>query len=638
MRLADEYVSRYFQRSPEAATRRGLPADNGGVVDNSLAAVADWRLREDGWLRELRQVDTTALAGGPAWAIYGILRELLEDSVATRVCRNELWSLNTNIAGWQSQYTSLLALQPVGTDLLRAQAIARVRALPRFLRTEQTNLREGIRRGYVAPRTTVEAIVRQLDGLLATPADSSPFASPAARDSSPAFRAAYLRAVAEELLPAITTYRRFLVSDYLPHARAAIGVSANPDGMACYEASVRRFSTLTIGPGEVYRAGEQQLARSEEEMRVLGERTLGTGDVPALLRRLREDTAWTFRTRREILDRSNEAVARAKAAAPRWFGRVPTADVVIREYPEFRQRAGAVPSYSPASEDGSRPGIFSITTWQPERISRASLENAAFHEAIPGHHLQNAIAQERREAHPDHPVLQLLWLQRRLGVVRGAAGRRDGSLLGGRGPDGHARGRKLARGATGRRRRHPHQGLDPAAGGGFPHRTQRSLAVGRRGGGGSLHLVAGAGYGVHAGEPHDPRHSPRRRGTPGAEVRYPGVPRRGARRWNHHAADAAGADGAVGGGAPWSAGPDVDDSYSPPVLALREADSPSDAPQNPRSSRVSVPRRHKYSLRFGCQLPTHAHHAVSHCMPSRLKCESHHPHPRGARQPVGGAG
>jgi uncharacterized protein (DUF885 family) len=119
-----------------------------------------------------------------------------------------------------------------------------------------------------------------------------------------------------------------------------------------------------------------------------------------LLRRLREDTAWTFRTRREILDRSNEAIARAKVAAPRWFGRVPTADVVIREYPEFRQRAGAVPSYSPASEDGSRPGIFSITTWQPERISRASLENAAFHEAIPGHHLQNAIAQERREAHP----------------------------------------------------------------------------------------------------------------------------------------------------------------------------------------------------------------------------------------------
>jgi uncharacterized protein (DUF885 family) len=228
--------------------------------------------------------------------------------------------------------------------------------------------------------------VRQLDGLLATSADSSPFASPAARDSSPAFRQAYLRAVAEELLPAIGAYRRFLVADYLPNARASIGVSANPDGMACYEASVRRFSTLSITAGEVFRAGEQQLARAEEEMRRFGEHAFGAGDVPVLLRRLREDTAWTFRTRREILDRSNEAIARAKAAAPRWFGRVPTADVVIREYPEFRQRAGAVPSYSPASEDGSRPGIFSITTWQPERISRASLENA--------------IAQERREAHP----------------------------------------------------------------------------------------------------------------------------------------------------------------------------------------------------------------------------------------------
>ncbi len=399
-RLADEYVAGYFRRSPEAATRRGLPSDHGRVIDNSLPAVAEWRLREDGWLRELKRVDSTTLVGTPAWVTYGILREMLEDSVATRVCRSELWNLNTNLAGWQSYYTSLAPLQPVGTDSLRAAAIARIRALPRFLRTEQANLREGIRQGYVAPRPTVEAIVRQVDGILALPADSSPFVSPALRDSTPGFRTAYLQAVAGDLLPAIAEYRRFLAADYLPHARVPIGVSANPNGAACYQAALRRFSTLSITPGEVFRAGEQHLALVEAEMQTLGRRSFGTGDVALLLRRLRDDSAWTFRTRREVVDRSNEAIARAKAAMPRWFGRVPRADVVIVEYPEFRQRAGAVPSYTSPSEDGRRPGIFSITTWQPERISRAGLEVVAFHEAIPGHHLQSAIAQERPDAHP----------------------------------------------------------------------------------------------------------------------------------------------------------------------------------------------------------------------------------------------
>src|SRR5215211_2887714 len=111
--------------------------------------------------------------------------------------------------------------------------------------------------------------------------------------------------------------------------RGPSGLSANPNGIACYQASVRRFSTLSITPGEVFRAGERHLALVEAEMRALGRRAFGSEDLPALLRRLREDTAWTFRTRREILDVSNRAIARAKAAMPRWLGRLPVADVVI---------------------------------------------------------------------------------------------------------------------------------------------------------------------------------------------------------------------------------------------------------------------------------------------------------------------
>jgi uncharacterized protein (DUF885 family) len=131
----------------------------------------------------------------------------------------------------------------------------------------------------------------------------------------------------------------------------------------------------------------------------LGHRAFGTGDVPAVLDRLKREPALTFRTRQEIIDSSAAAVARAEAAAPRWFGLLPKAKVVIEPYPEFRQRTGAVPSYNQAAEDGSRPGIFWINTWAPEKQSRAKLESTAFHEAVPGHHFQITIAQERGASH-----------------------------------------------------------------------------------------------------------------------------------------------------------------------------------------------------------------------------------------------
>jgi uncharacterized protein (DUF885 family) len=399
-RLADEYVAGVFERVPEQVTRRGLPGDHGRVFDNSLAALDRWRRREDAWLRALQAVDSTRLVGRPEWVTYGVLRELLESSVAVRVCRFELWNISTSVPGWQSNYTSLAGLQPVGTDSLRRQAVARIRALPRFLRTEQANLEAGLRLGYVAPKAVAQGVLRQLDGILASPPDSSPFASPAQRDSTSAFRRSYLQALADDLYPAIRAYRDFLDRSYLPHAREAIGVSANPNGRMCYQATVRQYTTLRITPEEVALAGEAELARVETEMRALASTRFGTSDLPALLRRLRQDTAFTFRSRGEIVVRSNQAIARAKAAMAGWFGRLPQADVTIVEYPEYRQREGAVASYVAPSEDGRRPGIFYITTWQPDSVSRATVEDVAFHEAIPGHHLQIAIAQERRDARP----------------------------------------------------------------------------------------------------------------------------------------------------------------------------------------------------------------------------------------------
>src|SRR4029077_3220652 len=118
-----------------------------------------------------------------------------------------------------------------------------------------------------------------------------------------------------------------------------------------------------------------------------------------LLQELRTDPKYKFKNREEKIAYSQAALARAKAAIPQVFGLLPKADVVIQPYPKFREKTEPN-EYNPGAEDGSRPAGFLISAYQAEKQSRVEDESTAFHETIPGHHLQGAIALERKEIHP----------------------------------------------------------------------------------------------------------------------------------------------------------------------------------------------------------------------------------------------
>ena len=398
--LTGSYLAAYFERHPDEASLDGVAAvRHDRLPDNSLPALTRWHRREDAWLGALQAIDPAALVGRPEWIAYGIMREALAGSVTTRVCRSELWNVSHVNGGWMPMITSLGAVQPVGTDTARAQTLARWRALPGYLAIEAANQREGVRRGFTAPRGNVRVVLEQLDTLLAAPLERSPLFAPARRDSTPAFRAALADILTSEIAPAMRRYRAFLATEYLPRARAAIGVSANPQGDACYRASIRATTGLTLSPDSIHRLGIAQVAALEGAMRAIARRSFGTTDVAALLDRLRREPAYTFRSRDEMLAVARDAVQRAKAAMAARFGRLPRADVVVEPYPTFRERE-SVGEWNPPAEDGSRPGIYFLSTADPEHKARADLEALTFHETIPGHHLQGAIALERGDAIP----------------------------------------------------------------------------------------------------------------------------------------------------------------------------------------------------------------------------------------------
>ena len=148
--IATAYMHASMEYQPESA-----PSDTGWmaplasrITDNTPAALLKWHNYQDSILKVLAQADTAALVGHPEWITYGILRGTLESDIGTRICRQELWGVNSYVNGWQNGYSDVFAQQRIGNTARRAAALARARALPRYIDSEIANLREGVRRGY----------------------------------------------------------------------------------------------------------------------------------------------------------------------------------------------------------------------------------------------------------------------------------------------------------------------------------------------------------------------------------------------------------------------------------------------------------------------------------------------------------
>jgi uncharacterized protein (DUF885 family) len=396
--IAQHYVDGYYHQFPGEAYEIGYPdTPMGRYGDRSVAALGAWQAQEDGWLDTLRSLDASTLAGTSAAIPYAFSLDRLEASVGRRVCQMDLWNVSPTWTGWQSMLGSTMAVQPVATAAERADALARSRDMVRFLDTEVANLRAGMGQGYTAPQSNVDAVTRQVDALLAAAPEDSPFYSPATRTDDEDFQQALKLLLVDEIRPAMVRYRDFLANEY--QARTAVGVSANPGGADCYQASVRFHTSLAIDAQEIHDTGLREMERIQAAMLEIAQRSFGTSDVKSLLQRLRTDPQYTFGSEEEVLAYARASVERAKAAVGDWFGVVPDAEMIVKPFPAYQQASGGG-FYSSGSLDGSRPGTYELGTYRPETISKAGMEATAFHEGYPGHHLQMSVAIFGGGVHP----------------------------------------------------------------------------------------------------------------------------------------------------------------------------------------------------------------------------------------------
>ncbi|MCZ6598716.1 MAG: DUF885 domain-containing protein [Planctomycetota bacterium] len=213
------------------------------------------------------------------------------------------------------------------------------------------------------------------------------------------FLYAVLKTVEDDVYPAVAAYRNVLMENILPRARSnnRPGLLHVRGGEQAYRTMIRHHTTLPpeeCDPQAIHELGLSEVARIRAEMSELGQRVFGTGDVAEIQRLLREDPAMHFASRDEVQAKAVESLHRAQGVMSRFFGILPQARCEVVAVPAHAERDSTIAWYEPPAADGSRPGTYYINTSLPETRPRYEAEVLAYHEAIPGHHLQIAIAQE----------------------------------------------------------------------------------------------------------------------------------------------------------------------------------------------------------------------------------------------------
>jgi len=316
--------------------------------------------------------------------------------------RIDEWSLNP-IDGPQSWLIDLVDYQPITTPEDGRKLVARWRAVGSHIDQVIEGLRRGIARGQVACVVPVERVIDEVRGLVAAPALDWRMAAPAGgahEDWPPAelegFRVRLVAAVEDVVIPAFARYLEVLETEIVPAARPSDrpGLVHVPGGEDAYRALTRTHTTLDLEPVAVHELGLAEIERIDREFEDLGARVLGVHGLEATLAALRADPALRFRTADEIFATARDTLARAQAAAPAWFGRLPNAPCEVFQIPRETEQHQTLAYYAWPALDGSRPGRFYVNLHAPETRPRYEAEALAFHEAVPGHHLQIAIGQE----------------------------------------------------------------------------------------------------------------------------------------------------------------------------------------------------------------------------------------------------
>ncbi|HEY8170542.1 MAG TPA: DUF885 domain-containing protein [Candidatus Limnocylindria bacterium] len=387
-RLAFDYWEAWLGVHPTFATAIGERRFNDRMPDTSPAAREAWRALLDGFEARLHQIDD-----GDDRVTRAALAEALGTDRAFLDADLEGFNVDA-MDGPQTALLDIPSFQPSETDEDLSALLARWSAMPAFLDQAGADLLRGQAEGRVGVASICAKVAEQLDDLLGRPDGDWPLAE--AAHEHPEIRDELLGIIGGHIRPAFERYRAVVADEITPHARPddRPGLVHVPGGLGTYRRLMRAHTSVDASPEELHQTGLDEIARIDAEFVELGGRLLGTTGLAPTLDALRSDPVLHFTTRAEIVAVAEASLARANAAIGDWFGRLPKAPCAVVVMPQHEEKHSTIAYYREPAADGSRPGQHFINTYAPETRPRYEAEMLAFHESVPGHHLQLAIMQE----------------------------------------------------------------------------------------------------------------------------------------------------------------------------------------------------------------------------------------------------
>jgi uncharacterized protein (DUF885 family) len=398
--LYDEYWEEFLALNPVMATFTGDGRYNAALPDMGAASyrevVHEFRTR---WLEKAESISAEGLDG----------QDLLNYQIFVRNARTALaaeefpgWMMPINQMGgihtFAVQLGSGSGAQPFLTVGDYEDWLARAGRLPVLFNTSIENMRKGVTADIVQARPLMEKVLPQLDALITENPEKSPFWGPIARlpeEFSPADKerltAAYRALISDELMPAYQALRDFVADEYLPATRESVGFDKLPGGDAWYAFAVRESTTTDLSPEQIHQIGLREVARIQQEIHAVMKEVGFDGSMQAFFEFVKTDPQFIFESEEALLEFYRAIDARVNARIHEKYSLIPKAPYEIRPVEAFRARSMAGGQYFPPSEDGSRPGIFYVNTYDLPTRKIWDAESLFLHEAVPGHHFQIAL-------------------------------------------------------------------------------------------------------------------------------------------------------------------------------------------------------------------------------------------------------
>jgi uncharacterized protein (DUF885 family) len=392
-----------LRTNPIFASILGDKRWNDRLDDFSQKAIADDLEQSRKYLARFEAIDTTGFPEQESLNKTLMIRDI---RMALDGARFKSWEMPVSqFGGVHLDLPQLVTVLSFQTVKDYDDYISRLRQIPRLFDENVFQMRKGVAEGLMPPRILLEKVVEQANGLATKTPDAAPFAQPFAKfpDSISAadqkrLREQGLAAIQESVLPAYVKFTKFVREEYAPKGRTDPGVWSLPAGPERYAFRVKESTTTDLSPEEIHQIGLAQVKEIEARM-VQVANQLGYKDLRSFSASLPSNPKVHVHSRQEILDLYQKYTDQMYLKLPALFGRLPKARLQILPIEEFREKEAST-SYIQGAQDGSRPGHIMVNTGNFEKGTTLDIETTTYHEGVPGHHLQIAIAQELPQLPP----------------------------------------------------------------------------------------------------------------------------------------------------------------------------------------------------------------------------------------------